>query len=144
MDAKKLITGAVVGTVSQVVLGYLIFDLLFGSFYETGLSAVADIMRASPLIWASVLGNLALAVLVTLAIDRTKSDSLPKGFKVGAIVGFLVWFGLHFNMYSFMEMSTPTLMIVDSLLELVRTGITGALIGLVLSRFSRAEPGLAG
>ena len=140
MNAKNLVTGAVVGTVAQLVFGFLIFQLLFASFYEANLSGAADLMRETPLIWASVLGNLALAVLVTLAIDQTRSHSLVQGLKVGAIVGFLVWFGVHFNMYSSLELTNLTVIIVGPFLELIRTGITGAVIGLVLARFSKAEP----
>ena len=140
MDGKKLVTGAVVGTVAQMVFGFLIFEFLFGSFYEANLTGAAGIMRETPLIWPVVLGSLALAILVTLAIDQTGSDSLLKGFKVGAIVGFLVWFGVHFSMYSSMELGNMTVIIVDPFLELIRTGITGAVIGLVLARFAKAGP----
>jgi len=140
MDAKKLVTGAVVGTVAQLVFGFLIFQLLFASFYEANLSGAADLLRETPLLWPVVLGNLSLAVLVTLAIDQTGADSLLKGFKVGAIVGFLVWFGVHFNMYGSMDLANLTVIIVDPFLELIRTGITGAVIGLVMGRFVKAEP----
>jgi len=97
-------------------------------------------MRETPLVWPWVLGELALAILVTLAIIQTESDSLLKGFKVGAIVGFLVWFGVHFNMYASMDLTNLTVAIVDPLLELIRMGITGAVIGLVLGRLSKREP----
>ncbi len=140
MDAKKLVTGAVVGAVAQMVFGFLIFQLLFGSFYEANVGGATSLMRETPLLWPFVLGNLALAILVTLAVDQTGSNSLMKGFKVGAIVGFLVWFGVHFNMYSGMELTNLTVIIVDPFLELIRTGITGAAIGFVLARFTKAEP----
>ena len=76
MDAKKLVTGAVVGAVAQMVFGFLIFQLLFGSFYEANVGGAADLMRETPLLWPWVLGNFALAILVTMAIDQTGSDSL--------------------------------------------------------------------
>lgn len=144
MDAEKLVTGAVVGTVAQALFGYLIFDLLFGSFYAANMTVSADLMREASLLWPMVLGNLALAVLVTLAVNQTGSGSLLGGFKVGAIVGFLVWFGVHFNMYSMLTLGNLIVIIVDPFLEAVRTGITGAVIGLVLGRFFKAEPAPAG
>ena len=140
MDAKKLVTGAVVGAVAQMVFGFLIFNFLFASFYEANSTGAASLMRETPMIWPWVLGNLSLAVLVALAIDKTGSDSLLQGFKVGAIIGFLVWFGVHFNMYSVIDLWNLTAIIVDPFLELIRTGITGAVIGLVMGRFSKAEP----
>ena len=140
MDAKRLVIGAVVGTVVQILFGYLIFQFLFGSFYDANLTAAAGLMRETPLIWPVVLGSLALALLVTLAIEKAGADSLLEGFKVGATVGFLVWFGVHFLMYSSMELVNPKVLIVDPLLELIRTGITGAIIGLVLARLTKTEP----
>jgi hypothetical protein len=144
MDAKKLVTGAVVGAVAHILFGYLIFELLFGGFYEANMSGASGLMRETTLLWPMVLGSLSLAILVTLAVDKTGSDALLPGFKVGAIMGFLVWFGVHFSMYSGMELANLTVIIVDPFLELIRTGITGAVIGLVLGRFSKAEPASTG
>ncbi len=139
MDAKKLVSGAVVGTVAQAIFGYLIFDLLFASFYAANMTVSADLMREASLLWPMLLGNLALAVLVTLAVVQTGSSSLVGGFKVGAVVGFLVWFGVHFNLYSMLTLGNLSVIVVDPLLEAVRTGITGAAIGFVLARLSRGE-----
>lgn len=144
MEANKLVTGAVVGTLAQALFGYLIFDLLFAGFYAANMTVSADLMRETSLLWPMLLGNLALAVLVTLAVLQTGSISLLGGFKVGAIVGFLVWFGVHFNMYSMMVLGNVIVIIVDPFLEAVRTGITGAVIGLVLGRFFKAEPATTG
>jgi hypothetical protein len=140
MDAKKLVTGTVAGTVAQAIFGYLIFDLLLGSFYAANMTQSADLMREASLLWPMILGNIALALLVTLAVLQTGSGSLLAGFKIGAIVGFLVWFGVHFNMYAMLQLGNLSVIIVDSLAEAVRTGITGAIIALVLARFSAEEP----
>ena len=140
MDAKKLVTGTVVGAVAHMVFGFLIFQLLFGSFYEANIGGAASLLRETPLIFPWVLGSLALTLLVTLAVVQTGSNSLMKGFKVGAIVGFLVWFGVHFSMYSGVDLLSPTILALDPFLELIRTGITGAVIGMVLARFATAEP----
>jgi hypothetical protein len=144
MDTKKLVTGTVAGTVAQAIFGYLIFDLLLASFYAANMTQSADLMREASLLWPMILGNIALALLVTLAVLQTGSDSLLKGFKVGAIVGFLVWFGVHFNLYSMLTLGNLIVEIVDPFLEAVRTGITGAVIGLVLGRFFKAEPATTG
>jgi hypothetical protein len=140
MDAKKLGTGAVAGTVAQAIFGYLIFDLLLASFYAANMTQSDDLMREASLLWPMILGNIALAVLVTLAIEKTGSKSPLQGFKVGAIVGFLVWFGVHFNMYAMLPLGNLIVIIIDPFAEAVRTGITGAVIGLVLARFSKEEP----
>ena len=140
MDAKKLVTGTVAGTVAQVIFGYLIFEFLLGSYYAANMTQSADLMREASLLWPMILGNLALALLVTLAVVKTGSESLLGGFKVAAVVGFLAWFGLHFNMYAMLTLGNLSVIIIDPFAEAVRTGITGAVIGFVLERFFKAEP----
>ena len=90
--------------------------------------------RDVPIVWARVLGTLALAALVTLAIGNAGASGLADGFKVGAIVGFLVWFGTDFIHYGNSNVSNLTLTIVDPLLEIVRTGLSGVVIALVLTK----------
>ena len=121
-------------------IGYLIFDLILGGFYAANMTQSADLMREASLFWPMVLGNIALAILVTLGVIRSGSASLFGGFKVGAIIGFLVWFGVHFNMFAMLQLGNLVVIIVDPFAEAVRTGITGALIGWALSRFSKQEP----
>jgi len=144
MDAKKLVTGTVAGTVAQAIFGYLIFDLILAGYYAANMTQSADLMREASLLWPMILGNLALALLVTLAVLRTGSASLLAGFKVGAILGFLIWFGVHFNMYAMLPLGNLSVIIVDPFAEAVRTGITGAVIGFVLGRFFAAEPATTG
>ena len=56
------------------------------------------------------------------------------GFKIGAIVGFLVWLGVDFIFYGSTNLSNLTATIADPVLEIIRTGIGGAAIGAVLGR----------
>ena len=140
MDANKLVAGTVAGTVAQAIFGYLIFDLLLASFYAANMTQAADVLREASLLWPMIVGNIALALLVTLGVAKTGAGSLGSGFKVGAIVGFLVWFGVHFNMYAMISLGNLIVIIIDPFAEAVRTGITGAVIAFVLGRFFKAEP----
>jgi len=139
MDAKKLVAGTVAGTVAQAIFGYLIFDLLLASFYAANMTQAADVLRETSLLWPMIVGNIALALLVTLGVAKTGAGSLGSGFKVGAIVGFLVWFGVHFNMYAMMSLGNMIVILIDPFAEAVRTGITGAVIAFVLGRFFKTE-----
>ena len=81
------------------------------------------------------MGTLSLAALVTLAVgSKAGSLTIGTGFKIGAIVGFLVWFGVDFIHYGIWNISNLTATIVDPLLELVQSGIGGAVIAAVLGR----------
>ncbi len=61
-----------------------------------------------------------------------------EGLKVGAIVGFLMWFSADMIFYGIWNVENLTAAIVDSLLELVRGGIGGAVIAAVLAKIADA------
>ena len=64
-----------------------------------------------------------------------------EGLKIGAIVGFLMWFGADFIIYGFQNVSNLTATIADSLLELIHGGIAGAVIAAVLGKVADAREG---
>jgi hypothetical protein len=55
-------------------------------------------------------------------------------------VGFFLWFTVDFLQYSFTNLSTLTLTIVDPLLEAVHAGIGGAIIAPVLKKVAASAP----
>jgi hypothetical protein len=134
MNIKRLLIGTIVGGVLIFLLGYLIWEVIFAGFFEANqMPAAAALDRETILIWAEVLGALAYALLITLGLERGSGGAtLVDGLKVGAVVGFLLWFTADFTLYSLRETSTLTAVIADPLLE----GVRGALGGLaiVLSR----------
>jgi hypothetical protein len=71
-------------------------------------------------IWAIALGTLSYAALLTLAIGtRAGSAMIVDGLKIGAIMGFMMWFGVDFIHYGIGNVSNLTATIADSLLELI-------------------------
>ena len=139
MDIKRFIIGTVVGAITLYILGYLIFDLAFAEFYAANAGSATGVVRDNQVVWAVALGTLSYAALLTLAIgSRASSTTIVDGLKIGAIVGFLMWFGADFIFYGIFNISNLTLTFVDSLLELIRAGITGAVIATVLGQIADA------
>ena len=134
MDMKKLAIGTIGGGVVMWALGFLIFGTVMANFYAANAGSAVGVDREAPLWWAQVVGTFGLAALVTLALGWSGATSIAEGFKIAAIVGFLVWFGTDFIHYSNQNTSTLTLAIVDPLLEIVRTGLSGAIIAAMLAR----------
>ncbi len=135
MDTKRFLIGTLVGGITMYLLGYLIWTLAFADFFAANTGSATGVAREAGLVWAVALGTLSLAALVTLAVgSRAGSSTIGGGFKIGAIVGFLVWFGVDFIRYGITNVSNLTATIVDPLLEIVRTGIGGAVIAAVLAR----------
>ena len=132
METKKLVTGIVVGGITMFVVGYLVFDMAMTGFYETNGGASFGVGREATLWWAIALGTASLATLVTLCIGWSDAKNAFQGFKIGGMVGFLVWFGVDLIYHGQFTIATNILPLVDGLLEIVRTGIGGAVIATVL------------
>lgn len=141
MDGKRLLTGAVVGGIAMFGLGWLVFNLAFGSFYEASSSLPASAVRDTGILWAWVAGSVSLAVLVTFAVTWARSTSFGSGFKVGATVGFLLWLGVDLLRYSRIDDLNLTVTILDPILEIVRTGLVGGILAVTLNRGSEGGEG---
>jgi hypothetical protein len=141
MDAQRLLTGAVGGGLAMCAIGWLVFDKAFGSFYDASSSLPASAIRDTPILWAWVAGSVALAILVTFALTWAGATSFGSGFKVGAIVGFLVWLGVDLLRYSNIHDLNLTVTLLDPALEIIRTGLVGGVLALVLSRVSNGGGG---
>ena len=131
MDTKRLLTGTVVGAVVLYALGYLFWSVLFVSFFEGQAGWATGLPREDTILWASAVGLLTIAMLITLAIGWTGGSSMMDGLKTGALVGFLVWFGVDMIIYANFNFGTLTVQLVDPFVELMRSGLAGAAIGAV-------------
>ena len=134
MNTKRFLTGTIVGGIVLYLVGYLIFSMAFASFYAANTGSATGVDRASEVMWAVVLGAFAYAALICYAMGRRGAMGLAEGFKVGAIVGFLLWVCADFTLYGVENVSNLTRTMVDPLLEVVHGGIGGAAIALVASR----------
>jgi hypothetical protein len=87
------------------------------------------------LVWAVALGALSYSALVTLAIGNcVGSPTIGAGVKVGALVGFLVWFTADFMLYGISNVLNLTSALVDPLLEVVPSAIAGGVIAGLLRK----------
>ncbi len=139
MDGRRLLMGVVVGGIAMFGLGWLVFELAFGSFYEANSNLPASAVRDPSILWAGVAGSVALAVLVTFAITWAGATSFGSGFKVAAIVGFLVWLGVDLLRYSWVDDLNLTVTLLDPVLEIVRTGLVGGILAIALNRDSGGD-----
>ncbi len=136
MDGKRLLTGAVVGGIAMFGLGWLVFEVAFGSFYNANSNLPASVVRDSQILWAGVGAAVALAVLVTFALTWAGATSFGSGFKVAATVGFLLWLGVDLLRYSGIDDLSLTVTTLDPFLEIIRTGLVGGILAVTLNRGS--------
>lgn len=137
MNIKRIIIGTVAGAITLFILGYLIFDLAFGDFYTANMGSATGVVRDNPVLWASALGSISYALLLTLALEtKGGSATVMDGAKVCAVAGFLLWFTVDFTFYGIFNLTNLTLAIVDPLLETVHAAVAGAVIAAVTGKMS--------
>jgi hypothetical protein len=135
VNTKQWVVGTIAGGIVLFVLGYVFFDLLLGDFYAANSGSATGVMREAPVFWAVGVGAIAYTVLVLYALrSQGASVSMASGMKAGAIVGCLIWLCADFTLYGISNINTLTLAIVDPLVELVRGGITGAAVAVLLRK----------
>ena len=140
MDIKRFIIGTIVGGIALYILGYVMFNLAFADFFAANAGSATGAWKDPQVIWAIALGTLSYAALITLALGtRAGSTTIVEGLKVGAIVGFLMWFSADMIFYGIWNVENLTAASVDPLLELVRGGIGGAVIAAVLAKVAGAQ-----
>jgi hypothetical protein len=69
--------------------------------------------------------------------SRTSSLNIAAGVKIGAVVGFLLWFTADFMFYGISTVGNLTSTVVAPLLELVPGPIAGGVIAAVLGKTGR-------
>ena len=131
---KRLITGTVAGGITLFVLGYLVYGLAMADFFANNTGSATGVDRETPIFWAIAVGEFSMAALVTLALGWKGASSTADGFKTGALVGLLVALMFNFIMYGVTNISNLTAAMVDPVISLVRVGIGGAVIAMVLGK----------
>ncbi len=125
-----------IGGITLFLVGQLIFRVIFAGFLAANVGSATGVSRDAAVYWALALGNLSLAALLTLTIGWARATSIAQGFKVAAIVGFLVWLGVDFIHYGISNVGNLTATIADPLLEMIHNGIAGAAIVVVTRRLA--------
>ncbi len=139
MDMKRVAVGTIVGGIVLYIVGYLIFDVAVADFYAANRGSATGAFRDMPIVWAVVLADFALALLVTLCIaGRAASQTIAGGFFTGGVIGFLAWFHADFTSYGYLNVWSMPIPIVDPLLEIIHEGVAGAVIAAVLMRIPAA------
>jgi uncharacterized membrane protein len=136
MDTKRFFVGTIVGGIVLFALGYVIFELLLGSFMSANMTSIPGLEREAPQFWALGVGCLAYAALICYAMGR---QGAAAGAKVGAIVGLLLWATADFTTFAFQNSMNLTVTLVDPLASMVHAGIAGAVIALVVGKMKAAS-----
>lgn len=144
MDTKRFGIATLVGGIVLFAVGYVIFNVIFASFYAANAGSATGVDRTTQIQWAMAVGNLAYAALIAYVLERGGGTvSIGEGAKVGAIVGFLIWCTVDFIFYGATNTTTLLRTAVDPLLEIVHGGVAGAAVAAVAYRSAAVAKAVA-
>jgi len=138
MDSKRLLVGTLVGAVVITGGGFLIFEVILGSYFEPRMIVVP---REAPIVWAALLSGLSQGLLLTLVLGWAGDTSVVGGLKTAALVGFLIWFGADMILYGLFEYAMLSGALGDAVGAILQYGLAGAAIGAVSRQ--KAQPAAA-
>lgn len=121
MNTKNFIIGGILGGIVNFILGWIFYGVLFKDLYpQTGNENLLFVF----------LGCLAFGFLLSqIIINWAQAIDFSSGLKVGIIVGLLYSLSMNFFMYSSMQVNYEN-MIIDIIINIVSTGIIGAIIAI--------------
>ena len=128
MTAQRLALGTIVGGVVFSVLGYVVYGVLFASFFAANLGSATGVPREPFDFVSLVLGQMAWAAILTLILGWASVSSLAQGAKVGALIGLLFFLGFDLTLYASTNMQNLTASLVDPLLGAVLFAVAAAAI----------------
>jgi len=126
MNVTKFLLGTVVGGIVYLLLGWLVYGILFTNIYPPSENENMLFM---------VLGSLSYGALLSYIFNKWAGISTwATGVKAGAIIGFLAALWMNFFMYSGMPEVNYQNFILDVVLNIGIGAIVGAGVAMVSGR----------
>ncbi len=134
MDIKKLAVGGIVAGILFFLLGWLIYGMLLMDFMKNHPGVVSGYDKATPDMLYLVIGNLLSGFLMAYIFVKANITTLAGGLIMGAVVGVLMTASMDCIMYATTNLVSKKMMMADVLSSAAMSGITGAIVGMVLGK----------
>lgn len=130
--SRKFITAVVAGSVTMLLVGFLLYGVVFASLFREGALMIPGVMRQAPEILWIIAGQVGFGILLTLVISWRGATGIVNGAATGALFGFLMAVGYDFAQYGTSNLWTLRATLLDPLITALLVGSSGAVIGYVL------------
>lgn len=130
--SKKFIAAAAAGSVTMLLVGFLLYGVVFAGLFREGALTIPGVMKPSPEILWILAGQVGFGILLTLVIAWRGTTSAAGGASTGALFGFLMAVGYDFAQYGTSNLWTLKATLLDPLITAMLVGSAGTVIGFVL------------
>jgi hypothetical protein len=137
MNTNKILLAGLVGGVVAFILGFLAYGVLLVDFFESNVGSASGVAREmDDMQWVPmILGHLSLGFLFSVIYGRWANIStFTTGAKAGAVIGFLMDFGINMINYGSTNISTLNGTIADVVVTTIMMALIGGVVAWVLGR----------
>ena len=134
--SKRFITAVAAGSVTMLLVGFLLYGFVFAGLFREGALTIPGVMKEKPEILWIVAGQIGFGVLLALIVSWRGATSFANGAWTGAIFGFLMAIGYDFAQYGTSNLWTMKATLLDPFITAALVGSAGGVIGYVLGRES--------
>jgi len=125
----KILRGTIFGGIAYFFLGWLVYGVLLMDFYMANTNQCANKPQGEMIWWAMIVSTLLFALLLTLILNWSKTETVKDGFITGAIFGSLF---TAINSFSFWSMTTMYTSFIPIIVEIVVAAIILGVTGMVI------------
>ena len=136
MISKRFVAAAVAGSVTMLLVGFLLYGIVFAGLFREGALTIPGVMKQKPEILWVVAGQVGFGILITLIVSWRGATSFTSGAWTGAMFGFLMAIGYDFAQYGTSNLWTLKATLFDPFITAALVGSAGGVIGFVLGRNS--------
>jgi uncharacterized membrane protein len=132
MMSRRFIFAAVAGSVTMLLVGFLLYGFAFAGLFREGALTIPGVMKQPPEILWIVAGQVGFGILITLVISWRGATSFADGALTGALFGFLMAIGYDFAQYGTSNLWSLQATLFDPFITAVLIGSAGGVIGFIL------------
>lgn len=132
--SKKFVIAAAAGSAAMLLIGFLLYGLVFAELFREGAIAMPGVLKERPAILWVLAGQAGFGILITLVVSWRGAASFAQGARTGALFGFLMAVGYDFAQYGTSNLWSLKATLLDPIITAVLVGSAGGVIGFMLGR----------
>lgn len=129
---KRFIAAAAAGSVTMLLVGFLLYGVVFAGLFREGALTIPGVMKHEPEILWIVAGQVGFGILITLIVSWRGATSFIRGAWTGATFGFLMAIGYDFAQYGTSNLWTLKATLLDPFITALLVASAGGVIGFLL------------